>query len=337
MTSPKINQKTNSDRRQLKNIALFSDDDEPSLGKSLTHVPIAQIVLPPKQPRRYFDAEKMQSLIESVKKEGILQPILVRPLDGKYELVAGERRYRAALEAQLAEIPIISKILSDEEASQYALIENLQREDLNAIEETEGILELLAIKLNLPTEEVISRLNQIANTKRGITDNVVRSEEIQIIEEVFKQLGRLSAESFRTHRLSLLKLPSELLNAIRQGKIEYTKVKEIAKVRDETLRIQLLEDAIENNLSLSEIKKQVAALRSSSDITSPKSQIQIISHRLNQAKLWEKDKKAWKKVEGLLEKIEKVLSETQATTGLQKEKIAEIDRTILETNLNEVS
>ena len=197
--------------------------------------------------------------------------------------------------------------MTDIEANHYALTENLQREDLNPVEETESLLQLLALTLNTSPEEVVSLLNQHANAKRGFTDNVVRSEEIQIIEEVFKQLGRLSAESFRTHRLSLLKLPSELLNAIRQGKIEYTKVKEIAKVRDETLRIQLLEDAIENNLSLSEIKKQVAALRSSSDITSPKSQIQIISHRLNQAKLWEKDKKAWKKVEGLLEKIEKVI------------------------------
>ena len=86
----------------------------------------------------------MESLVESVGREGILQPLLVRPVGDKYELVAGERRYRAAQECSLKEVPVTIREMSDPQAIQYALTENLQREDLNPIEETEGILDLLS-------------------------------------------------------------------------------------------------------------------------------------------------------------------------------------------------
>ncbi len=100
------------------------------------------------QPRRYFDAEKLEQL---VKQHGISEPLLVRPLpDNQYELVAGERRYRAAVKLELAEVPVVVRELNDTEALQLALVENLQREDLSAVEKTEGILQLLALKLNLP-------------------------------------------------------------------------------------------------------------------------------------------------------------------------------------------
>jgi ParB family chromosome partitioning protein len=90
----------------------------------------------------------MQELVESVQQHGVLQPLLVRSRsDDQYELVAGERRYRAAKEVQLAEVPVVIRELSDEEAMQLSLIENLCREDLNPVEETEGILQLLALRL----------------------------------------------------------------------------------------------------------------------------------------------------------------------------------------------
>ena len=110
-------------------------------------VPLDSITLPPSQPRRYFDPVKMEQLIESVKAHGVLENLLIRPLpdkDSSYELIAGERRYRAALSAGLKEVPVTIRSLSDEQALQISLVENLLREDLNPVEEIEGILQLTA-------------------------------------------------------------------------------------------------------------------------------------------------------------------------------------------------
>ena len=112
-------------------------------------VAIERIHLPLNQPRHYFDPEKLQQLTSSVKEHGIIEPLLVRPLqDGEYELVAGERRYRAAQEIGLERVPIVVRELTDSKALQLALEENLQREDLNPVEETEGILNLLGLRLD---------------------------------------------------------------------------------------------------------------------------------------------------------------------------------------------
>gem|GEM_PF-389302 len=129
-----------------------------------TTIKLEDIVQPQQQPRRYFDPQALQELVSSVKQHGILQPLLVRPVaGGKYELVAGERRYRAAQAIKLEVVPVVVRELSDEQAFQLALIENLQREDLNPIEETEGILHLLAIHLECDLEAVKSLLYRMKN------------------------------------------------------------------------------------------------------------------------------------------------------------------------------
>jgi ParB family chromosome partitioning protein len=129
-----------------------------------TTIKLSDIVLPQHQPRRYFDPQALKELVSSVKQHGILQPLLVRPIGGgKYELVAGERRYRAGLEAELEVVPVVVRELSDDQAFQLALIENLQREDLNPVEETEGILHLLAIRLHCDVEAVKSLLYRMKN------------------------------------------------------------------------------------------------------------------------------------------------------------------------------
>lgn len=215
----------------------------------------------PAQPRRYFDPDKQRQLVESVRRDGILQPLLVRPKGEGYELVAGERRYLAAQEVGLTEVPVTVRELTDEQARQYALTENLQREDLSPVEETEGILALLEIRLGVAREQVISLLNRMANEKRGVTDNAVRSEEKQAVDEVFASVGRLTPESFRTHRLPLLNLPEDILEALRKGQIEYTKAKALAQVKDDLARAELLEEAIEPGLSLSGIRERVKALK----------------------------------------------------------------------------
>ena len=158
-------------------------------------VAVSDIRLPEKQPRRYFSPQAMESLITSIREHGILQPILVRPLEpgNIYQLVAGERRYRAAQVIGLTEIPVIVRNLSDINAVQVALLENLQREDLNPVEETEAILHLLSVNLSFSKEEVISLLNHVAHIKKQngeITNNVIR-EQWKIVERLFEVVGRL--------------------------------------------------------------------------------------------------------------------------------------------------
>ena len=129
-----------------------------------TQIKLSDIVLPQQQPRRYFDPQALKELVSSVKQHGILQPLLVRPLGGgKYELVAGERRYRAGQAAKLEVAPVVVRELSDDQAFQLALVENLQRSDLNPVEETEGILHLLAIRLQSDVEAVKSLLYRMKN------------------------------------------------------------------------------------------------------------------------------------------------------------------------------
>ena len=272
-------------------------------------VNIDKIRLPAQQPRRYFDPEKLSQLVQSVKEHGILQPLLVRAVNGEYELVAGERRLRAAKAAGLTEVPIITKELSDHQTLQIALLENLQREDLNPVEETEGILELLCMELDVNSGEVISILNQVANAKkRGLelTENV--SRQLEIIESVLSGVGRFSAESFRTSRLPLLNLPDDVLEVLRQGKIEYTKARAIAKVKDEGERRELLDKVINENLSLSEIKQLVKELTPGK--TTPKETLNAkyseIGKRLKNAQVWE-DVKKTKKLEKLLSDLEQLL------------------------------
>jgi ParB family chromosome partitioning protein len=272
-------------------------------------VNIDKIRLPAQQPRRYFDPEKLSQLVQSVKEHGILQPLLVRTVNGEFELVAGERRLRAAKEAGLTEVPIITKELSDHQTLQIALLENLQREDLNPVEETEGILELLCIELDVNSGEVISILNQAANAKKRnleLTENV--SRQLEIIESVLSGVGRFTAESFRTSRLPLLNLPDDVLEILRQGKIEYTKARAIAKVKDEGERRDLLDKVINENLSLSEIKQLVKEL-TPGKITVKETlnaKYSELGKRLKNAQVWE-DAKKTKKLEKLLGDLEQLL------------------------------
>jgi ParB family chromosome partitioning protein len=278
-------------------------------------LPLTAIVLPESQPRRYFDPEKLDQLAESIKTYGVLENLLVRPLseqDDKYELVAGERRYRAAKAAGLTEVPVSIRDLTHEEALEISLIENLQREDLNPIEETEGILSLLSVRLQKPVSQVILLLYQMLNARTGkITNNVISNDQSTLVQAIFQEVGCMNWESFVSNRLPLLKLPIEILEALRQGKIEYTKATAIAKIKDETQRAELLEESIQNSLSLTQIKERIATLKPSPDSLSPKNQLQTLTRRLNQLKLWEKDKKTWKKVEGLLGKIEMMLTDVE--------------------------
>jgi len=110
---------------------------------SVREVPIAQIRPNPAQPRQHFDEDALAELAESIRQHGVLQPILLRPAEGGYELIAGERRWRASQRAQLHTIPALVREHDDSSSAELALIENVQRSDLNAIEEAEGYQTLI--------------------------------------------------------------------------------------------------------------------------------------------------------------------------------------------------
>ena len=220
-----------------------------------TEVVPLSVLVPQAQPRRRF--ENLEALAQSIREKGVLQPLLVRPLgDGRYAIVAGERRYRAAKMAGLAEVPVRVLDLSEKEARLLALVENLQREDLNPYEETLGALELLSEELGKTREEVVGLLRQMKNAKEGrIRDNVV-PKDAQRVEEIFKALGRMTWESFVQHRLPLLGLPEDLRAALEEGTLPYTAALELKKVKDPEARARLLEEA-KGGLSLRELKVRV--------------------------------------------------------------------------------
>ncbi|MBN3947223.1 MAG: ParB/RepB/Spo0J family partition protein [Nostoc sp. NMS7] len=166
---------------------------------SQVSMPLEQIFLPPNQPRRYFDSEALKQLTESIKQHGILQPILVRPLDGsKHELVAGERRYRAALSIGLKVVPVVIRELDDNAAFQFALIENLLRSDLNPVEETEGILQLLSLKLGRSVEDIpplLYRLQRQQNKASTVTHNVMGEPVVDSVEPTHNVMVEVETES----------------------------------------------------------------------------------------------------------------------------------------------
>ena len=129
--------------------ALFADNSiEEIASTSAVKLKIMDIEPNRDQPRKIFDEDALAELADSIAKHGVIQPLLVRPMpDGSYQLVAGERRWRASRMAGLTEVPVVIKELSDDEAMALALIENLQREDLNAIEEAQGTKALRLLKL----------------------------------------------------------------------------------------------------------------------------------------------------------------------------------------------
>ena len=144
--------------------ALFSDAPAGRPGNSGTEeaprtLPLADITPNAEQPRKNFNEESLRELAESIRRQGILQPLLVRPLGDGYQLVAGERRWRAAKLAGLGKVPVIIRVMDDKDVMAAALIENLQREDLNPVEEARALAKLQET-LDLTQDALASRLGK---------------------------------------------------------------------------------------------------------------------------------------------------------------------------------
>ena len=152
--------------------ALFADNSVEELGEGSSVVKLRLHDIEPNknQPRQVFDDEALSELADSIREHGVLQPLIVRPVaDGSYQLVAGERRWRASRLAGLTEVPVIVKTLTDSEVAVIALIENLQRENLNPIEEAEGISRLIE-EYSFTQEQAAEKLGKsrtaVTNTLR---------------------------------------------------------------------------------------------------------------------------------------------------------------------------
>ena len=188
-------------------------------------LPISEIIPNKDQPRKTFDEDALAELAESIKQHGVLQPLLVRPLpSGGYQLVAGERRWRASRMAKLREVPVVVKELTDTETMEIAIIENLQREDLNPIEEAEGLQALI--------------------DKCGFTQ-----------EEVAASVGK--SRSAIANSLRLLRLPQEVRDMTREGTISAGHARALLALDNEAMMHEAAQNIVSNNLSVRDIERLV--------------------------------------------------------------------------------
>ncbi len=195
--------------------------------EGIRRLPISQIRANPSQPRRRFDQAALDELAASVREHGVLQPILVRPLDGGYEIVAGERRWRAAQAAQLHDMPALVRSLDDSSAFEIALIENVQRSDLNAIEEARGYQRL--------------------SSDFGHTQDALA-----------KIVGK--ARSHVANLLRLLALPAEVQELVENGSLSMGHARAVAASADPAA---LAARVIAQGLSVRATEKLAAGLRTS--------------------------------------------------------------------------
>lgn len=181
----------------------------------------------PFQPRRSFDEGKIEELAASIRNQGIIQPLVIRRKENHYELIAGERRWRAAMKAGLTEVPAVIRDASDNEALQLALVENLQREDLNPIEEASGY--------------------------RRLQEEFHWSQE-ETADKVGKSRPAIA------NSLRLLSLPNEVQQEIAQGNLPAGQARALLGLHSEALMISTCRDVIAKGLSTRETEKLVRAL-----------------------------------------------------------------------------
>lgn len=212
--------------------AILSEAAAPAGSGDLRDLPIGQIKPNPGQPRRRFDPESLAALTDSVKTSGIIQPLLVRPIpSGGYELIAGERRLRAAREAGLERVPVVIRDPSEEERLQQALIENMVREDLNPVEEARACQALIR-DLGLSKQELARRVGR----SRPALSNLVR----------------------------LLELPDEVLEMLESGQLSEGHGRAILAEEDHDRRRELARRAVAEEWSVRRTEREAAGTPKSS-------------------------------------------------------------------------
>ncbi len=202
--------------------SLFADNSSED-GKEVSTLRISDIEPNKDQPRKDFDAEALAVLADSIREHGVLQPILVRPIsESRYQIVAGERRWRASKMAGLTEIPAVIREMTEEETMQLAMIENLQREDLNAIEEALGY-ELLMTRYHMTQDEVSKRVGK----SRSAVANALR----------------------------LLKLPKKTSELVRSGALSAGHARALLQSDDEALIDEVAEKIVRTGMSVRDAER----------------------------------------------------------------------------------
>jgi len=191
---------------------------------TITEIEIDEIIPNSFQPRKNFDPEKMAELAASIKEHGVLQPVIVRPHSSGYELVVGERRLRASKQLGLEKIPAVIKTLSDQDMTEIALIENIQRHDLNPVEEARAYKRLI--------EEF------------GLTQDAVA-----------KKLGK--SRPFVANFLRILNLPEEILDLLESGRLTVGHARPLLTVEDKNLQKQIVKQILEKQLSVRQTEQLV--------------------------------------------------------------------------------
>ncbi len=197
----------------------------------------SKIIQNPTQPRKKFELEKIKELANSIMEKGIIQPIIVREKEGKYEIVAGERRYRAAIEAKMEKIPAIVKNVDDEESLELAIIENVQRENLNPIEEGEAY-KLLIEKYSYTQEELAKRLGKNRSTI--------------------------------TNKIRVLKLPDDIKKMMAEGKISSGHAVAVLAIENIEEQLKFAKMLEEGNISVREAEKISKEIKEKSNKKSKK-------------------------------------------------------------------
>lgn len=185
--------------------ALISEATAETGSEPEATIEISKIIRNPNQPRKNFDETALQELADSIKQNGVLQPILVRKIGGKYQIVAGERRYQASKLAGLKEIPAVVRDIDDKEVFQLALIENLQRSDLSPMEEAKGYRQL--IDSQGLTQEGLAK---ILSKSRSAIANTLRLMDLPTVVQEMIEQGLLTAG----HARAILAVPTE------EGRVE---------------------------------------------------------------------------------------------------------------------
>lgn len=218
--------------------ALLGED----IDKNIQEIPVNQIDANPNQPRKAFNEETLKKLEQSIKKYGVVQPVIVRKKDnGNYELIAGERRLRAAKNAQLEKIPVVIKEYNNRESAEIALIENLQREDLNPIEEGKAY-ESIIKKYDLTQEE----MSQIAGKSR----------------------------SYITNTLRLLTFPDAIQKLLQSKKLTTGQARPLLALKTVAEQLKLAKKIVEEGLSA----RQVEKILGEKPTPKPKKEVQISTY-----------------------------------------------------------
>ena len=222
--------------------ALIDTSEVHTQGSSnLNEIDIHQIVPNPNQPRREFDEEAMEELATSIREMGIITPITLRQMpDGKYQIIAGERRWRASQKAGLKTLPAYIRTVEDESVMEMALVENIQREDLNAIE------------IALAYQHLLETTGM---TQAKISDRVGKSRTAV------------------TNYMRLLKLPAQIQMALKDKAIDMGHARALLALDSPTLQIKLFKDIQKNNYSVRKVEEIVQLLKSGHDPLSVKQRV----------------------------------------------------------------